>query len=92
MGKMKNVTEADIEATLAKSEAFLDEMFDLLSRMEKGYCDPITKPIEHARNFAHIARTSAEMVSKVLLAMSMQEQKRELETLLRQRAATEDKP
>lgn len=90
MGKMKNVSQSDIEAALAKSDEFLGEMFDIINRMEKGYCDPLAKPNELARNFAQIARASADMVSKILLHASMQEDKADLERLLRERKAAEE--
>jgi hypothetical protein len=87
MPKLKNVTAAELEAALMQTDDLLMILHDMHGRMEGGYVDKIENPVSHARTFAALARASASMVQALLARSAMQEQKAELEAVLRERAA-----
>lgn len=86
MPKMQNVTEAEIEAVIRAMDDSLQDMHDISNRLEKGYCDDLTKPVEHAKNFALIARAASDLVVRIIGKRAMQEQSAELERTLAERA------
>lgn len=88
MPKLQNVTNDD----LAQLDAAIDEVRAQISglndRMEKGYCDEVKNPIELARHFTAMSRECSEMVTNLLRASYMQEQRREVEAMLKARDKT----
>lgn len=89
MAKLKNVTEAEIKGVIDATDTSLQDMHDIIHRMQTGYCDQITNPAQLAKNYAVLAQATAEMAKLILVKLAMQEQKAELEVLLKERAALE---
>lgn len=85
MAKMKPVTEAEVEAALESAFDLQQTIADIANRLEKGYSDPLPKATTAARAFNALTRTTADLVVNLLGKAAIDEQKRELETLLKQR-------
>ena len=89
MGKLKSVTEAEIAEAITMSDDALDALQDVASRLEKGYCDDISKPSDLALKLtlqlAFLSRAASSVLIHVLAKGANQAQKRELEALLRER-------
>lgn len=91
MPKLKNLTEADILAARDAIYEVLDPVNDIRSRLEKGYCDHLQSSVEFARSFAIMARACSDVVVHLLAKAGMQEQKAELDALMRERAKLKGK-
>ena len=89
MPKLQNVTEAEIEAVRHSFDDPIFVMYDLTMRIEKGYCDDLKSAVTHARDFAVLARAANNLAVHLLVRVASQEQKAELDTLLRERAELE---
>lgn len=81
MGKLKNVTDAEVVACHVGANDFLMEMHDLGDRLEKGYVDRIENPTMDAKAFMLIARAASNMAVHLLLVADMQKQKDEIAAL-----------
>lgn len=90
MPKLDNVTEADIKCEIDKSDDFLGAIHDFANRMEKGYCDNILRPNEIASNLSLLSSACSRLAMLVLAKAAMQEQKAELEALMKERAKLKD--
>lgn len=85
MPKMPNVTEVELRFALDGGDDLLMALHDFASRLEHGYCDTLERPAQLARGLSAIASASARMATLVLAKSEMQEQKKELEALMRER-------
>jgi hypothetical protein len=85
MPKLKNVTDAELTAALDSLDEPLQVMHDLSDRIEKGYCDEIAEPVRMVRTLLAANRATANLAAMVLFKLSLQEQRRETERLIRQR-------
>ena len=87
MPKLQNATETEIRAAIDAADEALGAMQELTNRLEKGYCDQLRKPSDLARSLSVIARAASGLAVHVLAKQSAQEQRAELDTLMRERAA-----
>jgi hypothetical protein len=83
MPKLQNVTNANLKALLDTAGDCQMDANDIADRIEKGYCDNVPNPAELARGFLAISRAFADVAHKLLVKAALQEQKAELETMLR---------
>lgn len=81
MGKLKNVTDAEIIACHVSAEDFLMEMHDLSDRMEKGYVDRVENPAAAAKSFALFARAASDMAVQLLILDNLQKGRDEIAAL-----------
>lgn len=87
MAKLKNVTLEELKALDEATDVSI--FWDIANRIEKGYCDNLETPAELALTFLGVSRASADLASKILLKAQMQEQKRELQALLKAKIEAE---
>lgn len=85
MAKLKNVTEAEISALTERAEILLASLHDVTNRIEKSYCDDLQNPVSAARTFAVVSRAAADLTVHLLARNAMQEQKRDIERMLKER-------
>ena len=85
MPKLPNVTNEDVKAALDKAEDCLMELHELTGRLEKGYADPIANPLAAVRSLTSLIGAAASFQSVVMVKVALEEQRREVETLLRAR-------
>lgn len=86
MPKLDEVTEAEIKAAIASGEDMLMALHDFNNRIEKGYVANIEKPAELARSLSNMATACSRACTLLLAKLAMQEDKRELERLMAERA------
>jgi hemerythrin-like domain-containing protein len=89
VGKLPNVTMAELKAADEIGNDLHATIADLLNRLEKGYSDPIESPVALARSFLALSRTTADLSSQLLFRAALQEDKAELEKLLTERQGLE---
>lgn len=89
MAKLKNVTQTEIATIITDTDGALSDMHDVIKRMEAGYCDDLSSPAQLARNFCWMARAASSLAGQILAKAAMQEQKAELEALMKERADAE---
>lgn len=85
MPRLKNVTIPELTAALDSLDDPLQALHDIADRIEKGYCDEITEPVRAARTLLAMSRASAGLAQMVLFQLSLQEQRRETEKMIRER-------
>lgn len=89
MPKLKNITEAELEALACGASSDTQCAYDYLRRMEQGYCDKLETPIQLATNFLQASQSLAALASIILTKAQLQEQRAELEKTLRRRSQSE---
>ncbi len=87
MAKMNPVSKAEVEAAMEAAFDLQQTIADIANRLEKGYADPLPNATTAARAFNALVRTTADLTTHLLAKASLDEQKRELDALMRQRAA-----
>lgn len=91
MGKLPNVTAEELRLADNAGSDLHQTLADLVNRCEKGYLDPVDRPIELAASFLALARAASALASQLLVKARMQEDKRELTKLLKERQELEAK-
>ncbi len=86
MAKLKNVTQEELKTADDAACDLMATLHDISNRMEKGYVDD--KLVEHiamVRTYNALARASLNMVSQLLVKSALDEQKRQIEAMLKER-------
>lgn len=89
MAKLRNVAQDELLAHKLTGEDLCIELHGINNRIEKGYCDEIESLVSLARSFLSLSRAAADTAAHLLVKASLQEQKRELEALLRSRTKSQ---
>ena len=92
MPKLQNVTNAEITAAVERVYDLHQELLDLANRVGQGYCDPIEKPIEAARALNSVIRSAADLQIALMTKAALDEQRRDVERLLTERAGKKSDP
>lgn len=87
MPKLPNVTNANIATAIEHVYDLTEEMNDLAERIEKGYSDSIDNPSSAVRALTGVIRNAAALQSALMLRAAMDEQRREVEALVRAQQA-----
>lgn len=87
MPKLAKVTDAELSDLIERTFDVTGDAADFRDRIEKGYCDSIKETIGKARSLQNAARTLLDLSSALLMKSALDEQKAELEALLRARTA-----
>jgi hypothetical protein len=87
MSRVSNITGAHIEAIIESLEGPTSELHHISDRILKGHVDPIEKPLEKARALLSIGQAAQEVARQIIIRASMDEDRAELEKMLRERAA-----
>jgi hypothetical protein len=86
MAKLKNVSQEELKAAGDAASDLMATLHDLSNRMEKMYVDDnIQEPIAMVRTYNALARAALNMVSQLLVKSALDEQKRQIETMLKER-------
>lgn len=86
MPKLKNLSAPEVEAIVTAAMDVLQDIHHLADMLEKGYCDPIPRPMGKALSLSALARGAADACNKMLVAASLAEQKAELAALLNKKS------
>ena len=81
MAKLKNVTNEELKSITDGCLEIVGELWDCASRIEKGYCDHISNPVEDASTLLALSRAAGEVAAKILTKHQMQTQADELKAL-----------
>lgn len=81
MARLKNVTQAEIIDVAGNP--LIDDIRDLSNRIEKGYCDTISSPVDKAASILALSRSAADLAAMILMKARMQEQAAEIEDLMK---------
>ncbi len=74
MAKLKPVSNAELaELTLHSADDLLFTMMDIVTRIEKGYCDDLEGVVSHVRTLSNLIRTAAELSNQLLIKQTMQD-------------------
>lgn len=88
MPRMQNVTDDQVQSAVEELENLMHTFHDYAERIEKGYSEPISGALEPVQTINRAIRTLAQMNSMILFKRRLDEQRAELETLLRQPGAS----
>lgn len=85
--RIKPVTTAELSALADTSFGTYQDLNDLAERLSKVPAEtPISRPTETALTFLNLAHAAQELARQVLLRAAMDEQSREIERLVKERA------
>ncbi len=72
MAKLKNVTSEELDECIAYFDNGLEQMFDIINRVEKGYCEELTDIMGKVRAINNYVRAGAVLNTKLMLKEEVQ--------------------
>ncbi len=87
MPKLQTVTNVEIAALISRAYDFIGDVQTMANSIEKGYVEVIDKPTDYSRTLALLARSALELQMNVMTKQALDEHRREIERMTRERDA-----